>query len=118
MPLCFRPSGVAAFKGADIAWALSQSYVGPGNENGRTVHLSITRGFAKTEQPWLPPMQVSLDPLASPSSSALETLNSDDIPEVMSAPGSRTFSGDGAAGRRRNDLKAHEEAEIREVGKR
>lgn len=95
-------SGVAAFKGADVAWAISQQYIESGMDNGRTVHLAIKRGFAKTEEPWLPPMQSPADPLASPASSMVESLNSDDdIPEVMSAPGSRTFSGDGAAGRRR-----------------
>lgn len=43
-----------------------------------------------------------MDPLASPASSGVDSPHSDEsVPEVMSAPDTRTFSGDGAGGRRR-----------------
>lgn len=100
-----RVDGVASFKSTDIAWALAQQYPGgSGAENGRTTHISVTRGFPKTDRPWLPPLELApVDPMTSPgSSSCVESPDSDEsASESLSAPGPRTFGGGGGASHRR-----------------
>lgn len=84
-------------KTADIVWALSQPHIDSAHGGGRAVHLMLTRGFPKSDKPWLPPLEPSPVPIVlSPPSSAVESRTSEEggvSPVMLSAPGSRTFSG-------------------------